>query len=73
LDKRTVQILGIVLIIIALIIGIYEHTLTPPHNLYVYGLAGVIGIIGIILLILPYITKREPSKPQQEPSKPKQT
>jgi hypothetical protein len=57
LNKRIVQILGIVLIIIALIVGIYEHSLAHPHNLYVYGLAGVIGIIGIIALIWPYIKK----------------
>jgi hypothetical protein len=52
-----VQILGIVIIIIALIIGIYEHSTAYPHNDLVYILAGVIGIIGIIALIWPYIKK----------------
>jgi Na+/melibiose symporter-like transporter len=69
LNKRTIQVLGIVLIIIALILAIIQHFDVyniygdPSNKWYFYGIVVVIGIIGIIALIWSYIKKQEPRKP----------
>jgi len=62
------QLLGIVLIIIAIILGAVQHF--NVYNLYgsvdnkwyFYGLVGVIGLIGIVLLIWSFMKKEAPTK-----------
>jgi flagellar biosynthesis protein FlhB len=60
---------GIVLIIIAIIIGALElwkgYTLGGRH-LYVYGIAGIIGLIGIILAAWSYTMKPKMQKTEQK-------
>lgn len=59
---------GILLIIIAAILGIVQHF--NVYNLYgsvdnkwyFYGLVGVVGVIGIVLAIWAYMQKAEPAK-----------
>jgi Na+/melibiose symporter-like transporter len=59
---------GILLVIIALILGLVQHF--GVYNLYgdvgnkwyFYGLVGVIGVIGIVLAIWTYMQKQEPAK-----------
>jgi len=57
------MILGAILIIIALILGIVQHTMTynfygdETNKWYFWGIAGVIGIIGIIAAAWAYIKK----------------
>lgn len=54
---------GIVLIIIAIILGSIQHFSiyniygNPDYKWYFYGLVGVIGLIGIVLAIWAYIKK----------------
>jgi fumarate reductase subunit D len=63
LNKQTVQILGIVLIIIALILGLVQHFGVynfygdVANKWYFYGVAGVIGLIGIIAVAWAYMKK----------------
>jgi hypothetical protein len=59
------EILGIVLIIIALIVGgtrysgAYDFGVTygGGYGWYFYGLVGVIGLIGIVLAVWSYMKK----------------
>lgn len=59
--------IGIVLIIIALILGglqvfnMYDFTPALGRHLYVYGLFGVIGLIGIILAAWGAMKKEKPA------------
>ena len=58
-----VQILGFVLIIIALILGLIQHFNMynfygdVANKWYFYGIVGVIGLIGIIAIAWTYIKK----------------
>jgi hypothetical protein len=57
------EILGIVLIIIAIIIGAVQHFEVynfygdPSNRWYFYGLVGVIGLIGIVVAAWSYMKK----------------
>jgi Na+/melibiose symporter-like transporter len=57
------MILGAILIIIALILGIVQHTMTynfygdEANKWYFYGIVAIIGIIGIIAAAWAYIKK----------------
>ena len=59
------MILGIVLIIIALILGAIQHFMIgginfygdPANKWYFYGIVGVIGLIGIIAIAWTYMKK----------------
>jgi Na+/melibiose symporter-like transporter len=61
---------GILLVIIALILGVVQHFGGPTYNMYgdesnkwyFYGLVGVIGVLGIVLAIWTYMKKTEPAK-----------
>jgi len=63
LNKRILQIFGIVLILVAIILGAIQHLEIAniygdvANKWYFYGLAGIIGIIGIIALIWSYLKK----------------
>jgi hypothetical protein len=62
LDKGILA-LGIVLIIIAIILGAVR--LSDAYDfgmrrLYLYGIAGIIGLIGIILGAWSYLRKKKP-------------
>ena len=64
MDKRILA-LGIVLVIIALILGAVQHFNALGYSIYggdenkwyFYGLVGVIGLIGIILAAWSYMRK----------------
>jgi hypothetical protein len=66
LDKRILA-LGIVLIIVAIILGgvrysgAYDFGVTygSGNGWYFYGLAGIIGLIGIILAAWSYMRKKK--------------
>ena len=61
---------GILLVIIALILGVVQHFGGPTYNMYgdesnkwyFYCLVGVIGVLGIVLAIWTYMKKTEPAK-----------
>jgi len=63
LNKQMIQILGVVLIVIALILGIVQHFGgynfygDPVNKWYFYGIVGVIGLIGIIAVAWSYMKK----------------
>jgi hypothetical protein len=63
LNKQMIQILGVVLIVIALILGIVQHFGgynfygDPANKWYFYGIVGVIGLIGIIAVAWSYMKK----------------
>ena len=60
MDKRILA-LGVVLIIIAIIIGALRYSgayTFGGHNTAVYGGAGIIGLIGIILAAWSYAKKQ---------------
>jgi archaellum biogenesis protein FlaJ (TadC family) len=58
-----IQILGIVLIIIAIILAAVQHFEVaniygdPSYKWYFYGIVGVIGLVGLIALAWSYIKK----------------
>ena len=68
MDKRILAI-GILLIIIALILGVVRYSGAYDFGLsygsgsgwYFYGLAGIIGLIGIILAAWSYMIKPAPT------------
>jgi hypothetical protein len=57
------MILGVILIIIALVVGIVQHFNVynfygiPDNKWYFYGIVGVIGLIGIIAAAWSYLKK----------------
>jgi hypothetical protein len=65
LNKRILQIFGILLIVIAIILAIIQHFNVLGYSIYgdvankwyFYGIVGIIGIIGIILLAWSYLKK----------------
>jgi hypothetical protein len=65
LNKQVYMILGIILIIIAIILGAIQHFNVLGYSIYgdvankwyFYGLIGIIGIIGIILVAWSYLKK----------------
>jgi len=62
LDKRILA-LGVVLIIIAIIIGALRASNASTfggHTTAIYGLAGIIGLIGVILAAWSYMMKPKP-------------
>ena len=62
MDKRILA-LGVVLIIVAIIIGALRLSNAYKfggHETAVYGIAGVIGLIGIILVAWSYMMKPKP-------------
>ena len=66
-NKMMWQILGIVLIIIAIILGAVQHFVynlygSVDNKWYFYGLVGVIGLIGIVLLVWSFMKKEAPTK-----------
>jgi uncharacterized membrane protein YuzA (DUF378 family) len=64
LNKQTYQILGAILIIIALILGITQHFNIynfyggPDYKWYFYIIVGIIGLIGIIAIAWTYLKKQ---------------
>ena len=80
MDKRILA-LGIVLIIIALILGAVRYSgaydfgvgYGSGGGIYFYGLAGIISLIGIILAAWSYMRKPKPKvKAQAETQTPTQ-
>lgn len=68
--NKGVLALGVVLIIIAIILGALElsgaYTYGGMRHLYVYGIVGVIGLIGIILAAWSYMMKPKMLKQEQK-------
>ena len=64
--NKTLMTIGIILIIIALILGIIQHTNTynfygeEANKWYFYGTVALIGLIGIIAAAWSYIKKPTP-------------
>jgi hypothetical protein len=76
LNSRTIGMLfGVLLIIIALILGALQHFYYGPNNQslygsdankwYFYGLVGVIGLVGIILAAWYFMKTEQPQKAAQ--------
>lgn len=69
--KAGITAAGIVLIIIALILGglqllhIYNIYGTTDNKWYFYGGVGIIGLIGIIVAVYGLIRKESPPTPKQ--------
>ena len=62
MDKRILA-LGLVLIIIAIILGAVRLSNAYSfgmRKLYLVGIAGIIGLIGIILAAWSYLRKKKP-------------
>jgi len=63
LNKLMIQLLGAVLIVIALILGIIQHFNIynfygdVANKWYFYGIVGIIGLIGIIAIAWTYLKK----------------
>jgi UDP-N-acetylmuramyl pentapeptide phosphotransferase/UDP-N-acetylglucosamine-1-phosphate transferase len=72
--KVTGQIVGGVLIVIAIILGVVQHFQIynfygdESNKWYFYGLVGLIGLIGIIVAAWS-TTRREEAQPQPQPAK----
>lgn len=63
--KTGITAIGIVLIIVALILGIIQHFVynvygNPDYRWYFYGALGVIGLIGIIIAAWGLMKKESP-------------
>ena len=81
--KMTLMVIGVILILIALILGALQHFYygTLPNNQNIYGngsnkwyfyiLVGIVGLIGIILVAWSLIIVEVPAKTTQptEPTK----
>jgi len=67
-SRTTGMLLGVLLIIIALILGAVQHFGvyniygTDDYKWYFYGLVGVIGLIGIILAAWYFMKTEQPKK-----------
>jgi Na+/melibiose symporter-like transporter len=79
-QRATGQIVGGVLIIIAIILGVVQHFGginlygDESNKWYFYGLVGLIGLIGIIIAAWSSTRQKEaqpqqPQQPQQQPEK----
>jgi surface polysaccharide O-acyltransferase-like enzyme len=75
MKSKTIYLaVGVLLILIALILGAVQHFGTyniygsEDNKWYFYGLVVVIGLIGIILAVWALMKKEAPTKPTQ-PSK----
>jgi heme/copper-type cytochrome/quinol oxidase subunit 3 len=81
--KMTLMVVGVILILIALILGALQHFYygTLPNNQNIYGsgankwyfyvLVGIVGLIGIILVAWSLIIVEAPAKTTQ-PTQPAQ-
>ena len=79
--KITLMVIGVILILIALILGALQHFYYGPNSQSIYGsdankwyfyiLVGIIGLIGIILVAWSLIIVEAPAKTTQptEPTK----
>ena len=79
--KMTLMVVGVILILIALILGALQHFYYGPNSQSIYGsdankwyfyiLVGIIGLIGIILVAWSLIIVEVPAKTTQptEPTK----
>jgi hypothetical protein len=69
-SKMMVQLFGVVLVLIALVLGgaeyfgLYDFTQVMGRHLYVYGLFGIIGLIGIIMVAWAFMKKENPPATQ---------
>lgn len=73
----TIAAVGVVLIIIALILGAVQHYNLLGYSIYgtdetfkwlFYGLVGIIGLIGIILVVLAAMKKEGPTEAPKTPT-----
>jgi hypothetical protein len=62
-SKTAGQVLGVVLVIIAIILGIVQHFVynlygSTDYKWYFWGLVAIIGLIGIVLAVWAYMKKK---------------
>jgi hypothetical protein len=74
LKSKTVYLaVGVLLIIIAIILGAVQHFNTLGYSIYgsddnkwyFYGLIGIIGLIGVILVVWSFMKTEAPAKTAQ--------